>query len=193
MPKPPSRHRRRPDPRWLAAPLLGAAMLAGAMSGEAIGSAPVIARHTEPPPIAIRAAAFERSPARSAPARRLPDHYPLVTPTGTVPVAALASHGRFRDLEEGRLEQRAQLALDDQWVMSEDEIDRLERWEPEPRLTPQRTTSPQVLAAAEEIASAKSAPAVSVARGAGAPRIVLPVQAGEAAPPARNTALPVED
>lgn len=192
MPKSPSRNRRRIDRRWLVAPLLGAAMLAGAMSGSAIGSAPVIARHADPPPIAVRAAEFERSSARSAAVRRLPDHYPLVTPTGTVPVAALATRGRYRDSHDGQLERRAQLALDDQWAMSEDEIDRLERWEPGPRPAPRTTTAPEVLAVAEA-APAKATPTVSVARGAGAPSAVQPMQGGEPSLPARNTALPVEN
>lgn len=192
MPNPPSRHRRRLDPRWLALPLLGAAMLAGAMSGEEIGSAPVIARHADPPPIAVRAAEFDGA-AGSTTARRLPDHYPLVTPSGTVPVAALASHGRYRDRHETGIEQPGQSGFDTpaEWEISADEIDRLEQWEPGPHPAPRAPKSSEAPALAETLPASVST--VSVTRGAGAPGGGKPAQDGETVPPARSTALPVED
>lgn len=68
---------------------------------------------------------------------RLPDHYPLVTPTGTIPVSQLALHGRLRDTlphDVARAEP-GPLDADYQWEIPEREIQRLERWEPRPRVS----------------------------------------------------------
>lgn len=82
-------------------PILGAGIacaLGGAVAGNALGSAPVLDRST--------LATLYQSHDSEAPEeseRVLPDHYPLVTRSGTVPVAALGERGlysqaRFRPL-----------------------------------------------------------------------------------------------
>lgn len=73
--------------------LRGAALacaLRGAVAGTAIGSTPILDR-------SVLAAYYQSHDAGAVEARRraLPDHYPLVTPQGTVPVAALAERGLF--------------------------------------------------------------------------------------------------
>lgn len=111
-------------------PLLGAAaitagvVLAGAQSGTAIGSMPVTDHQA--------GLAFERPAARppqpAPPVRQdLPNHYPLVTPNGTIPVAALALHGRLRGSRDALWEEPAAVALRADYgdELSEFEIDRL--------------------------------------------------------------------
>lgn len=68
---------------------------------------------------------------------RLPDHYPLVTPTGTIPVSQLALHGRLRDTlpRDVPLTEPVPLDADYQWEIPEREMQRLERWEPRPRVS----------------------------------------------------------
>ena len=111
------------DPRWYAAALV--VSVAGAVGGAAIGTTPVIERGegaTPPDP-------YEPGPGEIARDRGepLPDHYPLVTPTGTVPVAELALHGRLRSLRQGRWDAAAAVPLDAPYPDQLDEaaIDRL--------------------------------------------------------------------
>ena len=69
--------------------------IAGAVSGATIGDSPVLDRgQTETMPTAQIVSA---SNAAMRNAERLPDHYPLKTPNGTVEVAELSLHGRMRD------------------------------------------------------------------------------------------------
>lgn len=82
---------------WLAG---AAGVLGGAVAGNALGSFPVLDKEA--------VGAFYQSHEDSAfsgeaPSAALPDHYPLVTRNGTVPVAELANRGlysqaRYRDL-----------------------------------------------------------------------------------------------
>lgn len=115
----------RPFPLLGAAALTAAVGLAGAQSGSAIGSMPVMQGKA--------AAAFSqlpsRMPERSPPPLRtdLPDHYPLVTPSGTIPVAALALHGRLRGTRDMVWDRPDAVALRADYgdELEEDEIDRL--------------------------------------------------------------------
>lgn len=77
-------------------------------------------------------AAFELPPAPSpqpAPPLRqdLPNHYPLVTPSGTIPVAALALHGRLRGTREALWDDPGAIALRADYgdELRDHEIDRL--------------------------------------------------------------------
>ena len=96
-------------------PILGAVALvaiAGAVSGATIGDSPVLNRGlTDTMPTAPIVSASNAS-MRSA--ERLPDHYPLKTPNGTIEVADLSLHGRMRDRGgdlwwEGRGDDRARM------------------------------------------------------------------------------------
>ncbi|MGE5952551.1 MAG: hypothetical protein ACM308_02855 [Qipengyuania vulgaris] len=69
--------------------------IAGAVSGATIGESPVLKRGlTETMPTAPIVSASSAAMRR---AERLPDHYPLKTPNGTIEVAELSLHGRMRD------------------------------------------------------------------------------------------------
>lgn len=69
--------------------------IAGAVSGATIGESPVVERGlTESTP---EAPIVRASNTALRDAKRLPDHYPLHTPNGTIEVAELALHGRLRD------------------------------------------------------------------------------------------------
>ncbi|QYJ07017.1 hypothetical protein [Qipengyuania flava] len=100
-------------------------VLAGAESGTAIGSMPVMSHQA--------GFAFERPAARAPqpappPVRQdLPNHYPLVTPNGTIPVAALALHGRLRGSRDAMWDEPGAVALRADYgeELSEFEIDRL--------------------------------------------------------------------
>ena len=121
------------DPRWYAAPLIAAILAAGALSGSAIGSTPILARSESMIPEAPRNAGIGefRLDTRKPP----PNHYPLVTPTGTIPVTELARHGRLRDEWQAfgnHAEERTLLDADYGWELSDAEIDRLDQWQPSP-------------------------------------------------------------
>ena len=124
------------DPRWYAAPLIAAIVAAGALSGSAIGSTPILARSESMIPEAPRNAGIGefRLDTRKPP----PNHYPLVTPTGTIPVTELARHGRLRDEWQAfgnHAEERTLLDADYGQELSDAEIDRLDRWQPSPART----------------------------------------------------------
>ena len=69
--------------------------IAGAVSGATIGDSPVLDRgQTDTMPTAPIVSASNTAMRN---AERLPDHYPLKTPNGTVEVAELSLHGRMRD------------------------------------------------------------------------------------------------
>lgn len=67
----------------------------GAISGQAVGSSPMLQSATSA--VAGTSAPDYEGFADIAQGERPPDHYPLVTPEGTVPVAELALHGRLRN------------------------------------------------------------------------------------------------
>jgi hypothetical protein len=121
------------DSYWYAAPLVALVVLAGAISGIAIGSASVVKRER----VSIIEPAKDRGTGRfkRGYSEPLPNHYPLVTPNGTVPVAALATHGRLRNSRgSGWPDRTDHVPVDTgyEWAMSEAEIDRLEEWQPKP-------------------------------------------------------------
>ena len=126
------------DRRWIAAPLLVAVAAAGALSGKAIGSVSMLRPSDDRPAVSTP----ERPPL--APDRSgqepLPDHYPLVTPTGTVPVVALALHGRLRQTGERWSDVPDRVPLEAEaeaeWELSEAEIDHLAQWQPAPSAPP---------------------------------------------------------
>ena len=123
-------HRTRLNPRFAAICLAIAVAGAGAAGGAAIGSSPVLKRADSAVPTAQRNAGvgdFELDTSEP-----LPDHYPLVTPSGTIPVAALAAHGRFRGERQSWADRPDYVAQPDtgSWGYSEDEINQLEIWEP---------------------------------------------------------------
>ncbi|MBO6767490.1 MAG: hypothetical protein JJ901_04180 [Erythrobacter sp.] len=142
------------DPRLCAAALVLAVVTAGAVSGSAIGSTPMLQRsvasHIPEAPPNAGVGDFKLDTRK-----RPPDHYPLVTPTGTIPVAALASHGRLRDRRGGWGDQPDAIPLAATYAdeLAEDEVDRLARWQPAPRRT-------------VPVAVQISPPRVTVARGA---------------------------
>lgn len=69
-----------------------ACALGGAVAGTALGSTPILDR----PALGTYYQSHEMAPASSTVERRvLPDHYPLETRDGTIPVAALADRGLY--------------------------------------------------------------------------------------------------
>ena len=96
--------------------------IAGAMGGATIGASPIMVE---------RAEAVETPDARfviataSTPEKPLPDHYPLVTPDGTIPVEELALHGRFRDEYSGAETNTVSLEADYDDFYDAGELDRL--------------------------------------------------------------------
>jgi hypothetical protein len=68
-----------------------AAALGGAVAGNALGSAPILDRST----LATYYQEHADSFAQRIEAERPPDHYPLVTAAGTVPVAELSTRGLY--------------------------------------------------------------------------------------------------
>lgn len=68
-----------------------ACALGGAIAGNALGSTPVLDRST----IGSFYQAHETAPGDQAQREPLPDHYPLVTRAGTVPVGELSMRGLY--------------------------------------------------------------------------------------------------
>lgn len=119
------------------APIIAIACLAagfaaaGAIGGAQIGSATMLKRGEDTLPQARHPEVI--SQAARGQGERLPDHYPLVTPEGTIPVAALAARGRFRGEVASWDEAPDYVAIADtgNWEYSDTEIDRLETWQPQ--------------------------------------------------------------
>lgn len=97
----------------------------GAIGGASIGASPI-----------LRADAAEAYAASSGSlgsserwqsGERPPDHYPLVTPQGTIPVAELALHGRLRDRTGAWWTDQDEVLLDASYenAYSDEEIDAL--------------------------------------------------------------------
>ncbi len=127
-------HFPRLDPRICAACLAAVGVVfAGAVSGSAIGSTPVLTRDADLIPEAPRNAGVGEFELDTR--KRLPDHYPLVTPTGTVPVAALAVHGRMRNSRGGWWDRPDHVPLDAGYPgdLDEVEVQRLADWNPPER------------------------------------------------------------
>ncbi|GMM92626.1 hypothetical protein [Qipengyuania sp. MTN3-11] len=113
---------------------LGLVAIGGATAGMSIGASPMVAKGIGGSESfgredgAISSAFYEPRP-------RQPDHYPLVTPQGTVPIAELALRGRLRNNRSGADWSEpeyipAEDDFPDQYSLAE--LDDLARWEPEP-------------------------------------------------------------
>ena len=97
----------------------------GAVSGQAIGETPMMRGGTDETISSAGALATDHS--RIANSEPLPDHYPLETPEGIIPVAELALHGRLRDRAGGfyASEEPAMLDSHYDYQLDEEEIEQL--------------------------------------------------------------------
>lgn len=110
--------------------LVAAAVVAvgGAVGGSAIGDSPIIARSSQDSLPEAQVATAPQSPRKAA--ERPPNQYPLQTDEGTIPVAELALHGRYRDTAHARSmlranrQKQATLASVDQYY-SDADVERL--------------------------------------------------------------------
>lgn len=146
-----------PFPRrtaFVAAALVAAAV--GAVSGQAIGDTPILRDRSEH--FGPSANKHDAPAERSAETDRPPDHYPLVTPNGTIPVAELALHGRMRDRNDGwyAVEETVlfEASYDDD--LSEAEIGRLARHTPLPEVDDRPAPSPRTVAERKPFEDAES-------------------------------------
>ncbi|MXO97256.1 hypothetical protein GRI34_12595 [Erythrobacter aquimaris] len=87
--------------------LVAAALVAvgGAVGGSAIGDSPIIARSSQDSLPEAQIAFAPQTPRQAS--ERPPNQYPLQTADGTIPVAELALHGRYRDTAHARSMLRA--------------------------------------------------------------------------------------
>ncbi len=130
--------------RWYAAPIVVAIIAAGALSGSFIGSAAILKNGIGMAEDAPQDLKQTRESYAQADSEQLPNHYPLVTPTGTVPVEALAQHGRLRNSSGGWGDPESEIATDSDYgfELDEKEIDRLANWQPTRRETRERVSRP---------------------------------------------------
>ena len=97
-------------------------VLGGMLTGEAIGETPMLQKRGHEFAIPQTPAPSQASNARAA-SRNTPDHYPLVTPKGTIPVAELAFHGRLREQRMDWFDQGDAARLDAEYDNFFDEAD----------------------------------------------------------------------
>jgi hypothetical protein len=171
---------------------------AGALVGGSIGATPMLTS---------REAAYPSTPPASAMIGKYnpvheqqpPDHYPLVTPRGTISVAELSLHGRLRNQAQPWWDEPDQLAVGspDADQLSDEEIARLAEWNapisrgPDPLRQPtgqerragSASSYPAESHASEELAKA-ARPYIlpSRPRGASQRNVRLPVGASSALP-----------
>ena len=115
---------------WYAAPAVFAVVCAGALGGSSIGSTTSLKKPTKVlPDMSGNSAIGDYQPSDS---RKLPNHYPLVTPSGTIPVAELARHGRLRNSRNEWRGPFDESGVDtkQEWELDNNEIDRLADWHP---------------------------------------------------------------
>ena len=115
---------------WYAAPAVFAVVCAGALGGSSIGSTTSLTKPTKVlPDMSGNSAIGDYQPSDS---RKLPNHYPLVTPSGTIPVAELARHGRLRNSRNEWRGPFDESGVDtkQEWELDNNEIDRLADWHP---------------------------------------------------------------
>ena len=115
---------------WYAAPAVFAVVCAGALGGSSIGSTTSLKKPTKVlPDMSGNSAIGDYQPSDS---RKLPNHYPLVTPSGTIPVAELARHGRLRNSRNEWRGPFDESGIDtkQEWELDNNEIDRLADWPP---------------------------------------------------------------
>ena len=115
---------------WYAAPAVFAVVCAGALGGSSIGSTTSLKKPTKVlPDMSGNSAIGDYRPSDS---RKLPNHYPLVTPSGTIPVAELARYGRLRNSRNewrGPFDESG-VGTKQEWELDNNEIDRLADWHP---------------------------------------------------------------
>ena len=115
---------------WYAAPAVFAVVCAGALGGSSIGSTTSLTKPTKVlPDMSGNSAIGDYRPSDS---RKLPNHYPLVTPSGTIPVAELARYGRLRNSRNewrGPFDESG-VGTKQEWELDNNEIDRLADWHP---------------------------------------------------------------
>ncbi len=169
--------------------MLVAVAAAGALSGKAIGSISML----RPSEDRLAVSAPEPAPFASdqSSQEQLPDHYPLVTPTGTVPVVALSLHGRLRRTSErwSDVPDRVPLEAEAEWELSEAEIDHLAQWQPArtapPKPAPERAGIPASAPAGAIPKAPSRAPAGNAtAASAKAQTNTVAIAAEAATPPA---------
>lgn len=134
----------------------------GALSGKAVGSMPIIRDSTAS---LVSGTGPSGTGELSSGEKLPPDHYPLVTPEGTVPVAELALRGRMRDRGDGWYGADKVLLLDARYEdqLSDDQVEHLARAElvkPAADLTSQSETTDAV----ETHRDTASAPSVANVR-----------------------------
>lgn len=125
--------RARPFPTktaFAAAALVFAAV--GAASGQAIGDTPIIRKGTGDTLPSANVVTDDYS--HIANSERPPDHYPLVTDEGTIPVGELALHGRMRNRDQSWYADDGPVYLDAGYddYLSAGEMDRLANGDPTP-------------------------------------------------------------
>lgn len=146
----------------IALHVLGAGLacaVGGAIAGNALGSAPVLDRST-----LTTLYQSHETVAKAESDRTLPDHYPLVTRAGTVPVAALSERGLY-----SQARYRAFMAVDDAPRQPEPAAWEPENWaEPAPPAPEQATDEPAFEEAepAEPLQLAAGAAGVTATGGA---------------------------
>ena len=132
-------------------------VLGGMMTGAAIGETPMLQKRGHEFAIPQTPAPSLASNARAA-SRNTPDHYPLVTSEGTIPVAELAFHGRLRDQRMDWFAQGDPARLDADYdnFFDETEVDELANG---PAMTRERT---ERVAARDPAPQARSSPTSAV-------------------------------
>lgn len=127
------------SPRIVAATLVVA--VAGAVSGAAIGTHQPLERGVgtdQIPEAGILPGAMTRSPMEKRP----PNHYPLVTPKGTVPVADLALRSRLRNQPSSHWNTEDEYGpMDAEYAdeLSDNDIEQLVEWTPDANKSPDDT------------------------------------------------------
>ena len=144
----------RPFPRktaFFAAALVVGAV--GAVSGQAIGDTPMLRGGVDD--MLPEGSSFQSDFSDLAESEQPPDHYPLETPQGTIPVAQLALHGRMRDRDHGWYATEDPIVLEAQYASDpgEDEV-----------VQPERTESPSDRSSSEDAPVAHAQPVAGQAR-----------------------------
>lgn len=137
----------------------------GAVSGQAIGSTPMLRAETVDylPSSSVTSGEFRSNGNVDRP----PDHYPLVTPEGTIPVGELALHGRLRHRSGGWYGEEDVIILDANYPedFSAQQLDRMAQAEPFPEPQAKQVASPPLpLDEPVELADETGAKVVDIAK-----------------------------
>jgi hypothetical protein len=171
---------------------VGAVAIGGAVAGATIGNSPVLSKGigTSLPEQRINYAADAGLGETGV---HTPDHYPLVTPDGTIPVAQLSLRGRLRDTRGSwNAREPDYIPLDadhpgeypDQY--SEAELAALASWDPAPRDAPPKPSR----VASVKVTRGSTGPAAPASpdTGPAAEAQGAPVRAAKTAPPTAEPA-----